>query len=926
MESQKQIEVLSGRLGQIEGWNIELEIEIRMMKEKFREFTKTEKYLLRESLLYETSTDTKKPVIRNSVMVEEEEDLDDTGTNGKTEERDLEAMEQFERIWKMPDDDDDDYDGDDERQHNETEIEQKVLSRKLSLRSLQSSFRSSHHTRDSHTRDSSHTKPPPAESAPIVTQCQATPRPSMESGSRLSWGTPDDMIMEADDENDMNDQSSTFSVAEILNIFPIGHTENGHDNNSAAADAESDRGRRVGDSPSAPIAAFRLSHENPRVEHNDNDDDDDYYFEGSDEHPEDEQITEIVSPSRVPPRPESSRNQQISHSPSRAMGVSGLFSSPRPESSRNQQIAHSPFRATGVSELLASPRPESSRNQSARPSVVLDEDLTEQELIRQIIELRLAAIDSEGHNDSVQTSPEDPLERLMKMIEDENIPKASITDLKPSPQLGPSEQEREKALIARIIALRLVAVDREAEGGGPKDQDAATSDPASRVPEDPLERIMNLNAEDRLISAIHLKRYEDPIEEESDEGEDAIVHNKDIRDLSHMIQENDLDELEKAASMLAESVKAKLTVSHLADLSHDTTIIPEDDDMAKGYMALAIGGGQNKNPGNTPNISMTTLDLSKISDDSDRRFVSMSDSILDSPERGGGGGRHVNGFGPSLLAPHDSPSLADSRNSGHLRAGQSSGVDPGSKNRKGLSSAAAAALEDDKEDYATATQFAGEPSQGENGRHGFAGWNGKGVNGNKDDHNGTGSTMGDQKMPFRRSPLRQGKKTLASTPEVQTNNINNNKSYTLSSDWAAVGGLANLLADYSDSQSATSYTGSNYAESTPDQDESVRSFEPPFPFQSTSPTKPIRFSSQGFVPRTSPPPPPTPPPPPPPPLSSPYDRSSGKARETERHVAGRGGGGVSSTSLTLVEKRQKKRELEAEADAWRESISKSFTK
>ena len=801
MESQKQIEALSGRLGQIEGWNIELEIEIRMTKERFKELTKSEKFLFKESLMNDVITDAEKATARNKAMAEDIEQ-----TTSKSDDDDMAVLEHFERVWTMPDDDDD----------YENQLESVPARRPSSFSSL-------------HSKGSAHEL---AESAPVYKDHLPDRKSHDVSPEKCSPPSPDDPLltligMDDDNEYYSNDDASNYSEPENIRegtstriaIFEDGSGQARVKNDAQRTNKLLEYVERKHEQPEGDETSNQDVRQHELMEDDENEDEqpecDDVVHDGSDD---DESVT-------------------------------------------SSQQGQNSLQSRG----------------SALWRTKDDEELTEQELIAQIIALRLAAVDAGEIDDgSVITSPEDPLERLMKMSGRDVNQLSSSVKIRPSVALGLVQQEREKALIARIVALRLAAADKEGEQER-NDEDSDTgSDPV-----DPLERIMNMNAEDRLISAVNLSHFEDPTVEENDD-ENAIVHKKDFRDLSYMIQENDLAELERKASMLAASVKAKLTTSNLADLTSET-IIYEDDSASTGYLALTSGG--DRDVANTSNV-MGGLDISRISEDGDRRFVSMSDSILDSPDRG----RQNNPYGPSLLGMDSS--VDDSRHSGRLRAGQSSGMEPTA--RKGLSSAAAAALDPDHD---FGTQVAGEPSQSESGRPslGFYG-------------NGGKETIGDA---LYRSPLVQGKKSAnlrsPSSPDQ-------NQSYAIS-DWAAVGGLANVLAEFSDSQSATSYTGSGYADSAyaeSSSHESVSSSNEPM-------HRPLGFA---------------------PPIASDLDKlvgildwegtnqsyeplSKNTLPLSDKNPPNyKENGGLSA----LQEKRLKKRELEAEADAWRESISQSFTK
>jgi hypothetical protein len=304
-----------------------------------------------------------------------------------------------------------------------------------------------------------------------------------------------------------------------------------------------------------------------------------------------------------------------------------------------------------------------------------------------------------------------------------------------------------------------------------------------------------------------------------------------------------------------------------------------DSDTGIGYLALAKG---RKDIVNTSH-AMNGLDISKISndDDGDGGFVSMSDSILDSPGRA----NKSDGQWNQLLGPEPPE---DSMHSGGVRAsaGESS---TDTKQRKGLSPAAAAAL-DQGNGYNT--QFAGQPSQGESSRFAL------GLNGT-----GRKETINDEAF---RSPRTQSRR------QVNVRNLSfqkddspvQNKSYSIS-DWAAVGGLANLLADFSDSQSSTSYAESSAQDS-------VTSFEATT--RASLLDTPVANELDQLVGKMD------------------WDGVKAAAEKYETSVAGPRAFPPATTSQSfeanvsgmsaLEEKRKKKRELEA----WRNSLTKSFTK
>lgn len=251
------------------------------------------------------------------------------------------------------------------------------------------------------------------------------------------------------------------------------------------------------------------------------------------------------------------------------------------------------------------------------------------EIIARIIASRMAAVDEGEGKPPSNSNRGDPLARIMRIDkqgenEEEEAPVPHRQEVeKPDSGRYPHVHENEpltaseKEIVARIVAIRMAQID-----------DDAPDSSWNRNPEDPLERIMNMNAEEQLLSAASLIHYSVAEDDSDEEDYDDIIRKKDFRNLNKMIQENDLEELERQVAAMADSVRTKLTASTLADLSrnYDSTL---DSDAGLGYAALAMGG--HKEVINQSHV-MTSLDISKITsdDDGDGRFVSMSDSILDS--------------------------------------------------------------------------------------------------------------------------------------------------------------------------------------------------------------------------------------------------------------------------------------------------------
>jgi hypothetical protein len=244
---------------------------------------------------------------------------------------------------------------------------------------------------------------------------------------------------------------------------------------------------------------------------------------------------------------------------------------------------------------------------------------SQQEIVARIIAQRLAALDDRNGDEthSVDSYPRDPLERLERLDEEAlrnknennrvnegNTGTGGRTGSKETNSNvrlpGKAHKDhldgKDKELVQRIVEMRIATI----EAG---EQEEISSEP----PQDPLVRIMNMNAEDTLVVAAALMQYYgEP--DESDEDEDRVVRNKDIFDLNNMIQHDYLDDLQRRAMVLAESVKNKLERSsaHQVDSSweHNTS---SSHTTGIGYIALAK---------DAVNRSYS-LDFSKVGDDDD---------------------------------------------------------------------------------------------------------------------------------------------------------------------------------------------------------------------------------------------------------------------------------------------------------------------
>jgi hypothetical protein len=192
------------------------------------------------------------------------------------------------------------------------------------------------------------------------------------------------------------------------------------------------------------------------------------------------------------------------------------------------------------------------------------------EIIACIVERRLQAIENGvDDDDSVASYPRDPLQRLEQIMkeEEENTKKTleenkegagtevhkQGVENKREKSCGGELNDHEKSLVRRIVELRLAAFETEE-----RDNDFALS---SEPPQDPILRVMNMNAEETLIAAASLLQYVTTPDASADDY-DAVVCTREIFELNHMIQHNNLEELGRKAVSLAQSFKNKLDQSY----------------------------------------------------------------------------------------------------------------------------------------------------------------------------------------------------------------------------------------------------------------------------------------------------------------------------------------------------------------------------
>jgi hypothetical protein len=394
-------------------------------------------------------------------------------------------------------------------------------------------------------------------------------------------------------------------------------------------------------------------------------------------------------------------------------------------------------------------------------------------------------------------------------------------------------------------------------------------------------RALAINPLYKQDSNIDVASQQDDFEEEDDDDEsesdssDAIFKKKDAKDLRSMIKEDDLAALEARASLMAESLKTKLMDSPLADLSGDSESVKgagKDRDSPKSF----------------------DLDISKIgSEDGDttRNFVVMSDSILgESPPRNGTDKRDFSG--DPLLVPNsrDDSNDSDSKSSGPPARAPSGESSAANVITRGVAESSSSSSPTGSLGYST--QNAGEPSQGD--RRGMR-------ESQKPDYSYFGEDdrsfpdvpPGEVGYDFRGpSPSKKlpAPKTLqfkADESFVGRDVSTTNKSYSLS-DWSAVGNTASLLQDWSDSPSNSSL-GDSYAESTSSLEATTRASALDTPLANEIDNLVAQFD---------------------------WDGVKLAAEKIETSIVD------DSHNLSIQEKRRKKRELEA----WRTSISRSYTK
>lgn len=441
------------------------------------------------------------------------------------------------------------------------------------------------------------------------------------------------------------------------------------------------------------------------------------------------------------------------------------------------------------------------------------------------------------------------------------------------------------------------------------------------------------------------ERNEDQDSHSGTEGSDVVIRNKDMRELSSMIYDDDLEALMAKTSFLAESLKTKMADSQLVDMSNDDVIVGNAKPrrtitaISSSFYTDPVDG--NDGDGTGTGTGLSQLDISKIGSDEDddeerQKFVTVSDSILSTSLYSRDGNNVIpnrsNDNNINLLSPpinqSDDSNTSSSRSGNNLllfapEAGESSaaiddihgdGVDndndnndvgypslekPMTKRNDSTSSSVSGH---------TTNQIAGQPSQGDlqsqvdktstNIDATNAGWMQKRQQ-ERQQKSPTKTNGYTTKSPdlFRNKStvISSSSSTSPSTRSTTDNdNVNLSRSTSLSyslagGDWSAVGRTASVLADFSDSQS-----NSSYADSVSSLDATTRASALETPLAKEIDSLVAKFD---------------------------FDGIKAAAKKYEIAKQQQLSSSSSPTSAAIEEKRRKKRELEA----WRTSISKSYS-
>lgn len=389
--------------------------------------------------------------------------------------------------------------------------------------------------------------------------------------------------------------------------------------------------------------------------------------------------------------------------------------------------------------------------------------------------------------------------------------------------------------------------------------------------------------------AIPSEHYTFPDEsEQSDSDEsDAMVRKKDFRELSSMIEEDDLAALTTKASLLADSLKTKLVDSEIADLSSET-----EDDKKTTVGNLYGGFGQPKSREASFQQGLSDLELSRIgSENGDRNFVEVSDSILASPARTNGLELPTGGLPMSGTSP-DNSNQSGSSSSGFV-ARAPSGESSGGKDVTHPGAMVNSDYFPHEADEGHVTQKAGEPSQGERRQDRLGVAPRVAAYAEHDVADSTSRRYNNppqnisQRKPVLFPTSAEAKTTMFKTddlppPRSAEKDISGvNTSYSIS-DWSAVGVTASVLADWSDSCSTSSY-----GDSVSSMEATTRPSALSTPFANEIDNLVAQFDFDGV-------------------------KLAAEKYETS----------MDEHQKVIDEKRRKKRELES----WRTSISKTFSK
>jgi len=270
-----------------------------------------------------------------------------------------------------------------------------------------------------------------------------------------------------------------------------------------------------------------------------------------------------------------------------------------------EEISSHGIRNRSVGPLSVSEEDEASADEDS--TLLADQEavveLSQKEMVARIIAQRLEALDNGNDDDSVHSYPRDPFERLeqsmreeeeqqkystkksqrfekrIEQSEERDTSKRDCTSRKREKSNVGGLDDEQRAIIRRIVELRIAAI--EAEG---LNEDVGIGVGPGN-PQDPLMRIMNMNAEDSLFAAVALMQYSVQPEALDPQDDEAILCRRDMFELNGMIQHDELKELEREAIFLAQTVKDKLDRSDIQPIAFP----PQNNSSGEGggYDALA---------------------------------------------------------------------------------------------------------------------------------------------------------------------------------------------------------------------------------------------------------------------------------------------------------------------------------------------------